>query len=94
MKVLIVGSGGREHAIAASAAKSSKVEKMYCAPGNAGIEEFAECVPIGAMEFEKLVAFAKEKSIDLCIVYVRLASNCITSSVLVWLVCHVQFVNV
>ena len=44
MKVLIVGSGGREHAIAASAAKSSKVEKMYCAPGNAGIEEFAECV--------------------------------------------------
>ena len=63
MKVLIVGSGGREHAIAASAAKSSKVEKMYCAPGNAGIEEFAECVPIGAMEFEKLVAFAKEKSI-------------------------------
>ena len=41
---------------------------MYCAPGNAGIEEFAECVPIGAMEFEKLVAFAKEKSIDLCIV--------------------------
>ena len=68
MKVLIVGSGGREHAIAASAAKSSKVEKMYCAPGNAGIEEFAECVPIGAMEFEKLVAFAKEKSIDLCIV--------------------------
>ena len=68
MKFLIVGSGGREHAIAASAAKSSKVEKMYCAPGNAGIEEFAECVPIGAMEFEKLVAFAKEKSIDLCIV--------------------------
>ena len=68
MKVLIVGSGGREHAIAASAAKSSKVEKMYCAPGNAGIEEFAECVPIGAMEFETLVAFAKEKSIDLCIV--------------------------
>ena len=68
MKVLIVGSGGREQAIAASAAKSSKVEKMYCAPGNAGIEEFAECVPIGAMEFEKLVAFAKEKSIDLCIV--------------------------
>ena len=67
MKVLIVGSGGREHAIAASAAKSSKVEKMYCAPGNAGIEEFAECVPIGAMEFEKLVALQR-KSIDLCIV--------------------------
>lgn len=68
MKVLIVGSGGREHAIAASAAKSRKVEKMYCAPGNAGIAEFAECVLIGAMEFEKLVTFAKEQDIDLCIV--------------------------
>ena len=49
MKVLIVGSGGREHAIAASAAKSPKVKKMYCAPVNAGIAEYAECVPIGAM---------------------------------------------
>ena len=68
MKVLIVGSGGREHAIAASAAKSSKVEKMYCAPGNAGIAEYAECVPIGAMEFEKLAAFAKENAIDLTVV--------------------------
>ena len=47
MKVLIVGSGGREHAIAMSAAKSSKVDKMYCAPGNAGIAEYAECVAIG-----------------------------------------------
>ncbi|MBU3874607.1 phosphoribosylamine--glycine ligase [Faecalicatena sp. AGMB00832] len=68
MKVLIVGSGGREHAIAESAAKSNKVEKMYCAPGNAGIAEYAECVDIGAMEFEKLVTFAKEKEIDLVIV--------------------------
>ena len=68
MKVLIVGSGGREHAIAMSAAKSSKVDKMYCAPGNAGIAEYAECVAIGAMEFDKLVAFAKEKKIDLVIV--------------------------
>lgn len=68
MKVLIVGSGGREHAIAASAAKSSKVDKMYCAPGNAGIAEYAECVDIGAMEFEKLTAFAKEAEIDLVIV--------------------------
>ena len=49
-------------------AKSSKVEKMYCAPGNAGIAELAECVPIGAMEFDKLVTFAKEKEIDLAIV--------------------------
>lgn len=68
MKVLIVGSGGREHAIATSVAKSKKVDKIYCAPGNAGIAALAECVAIGAMEFEKLVAFAKEKSIDLCIV--------------------------
>lgn len=68
MKVLIVGGGGREHAIACCVAKSSKVEKMYCAPGNAGIAELAECVPIGAMEFDKLVTFAKEKAIDLAIV--------------------------
>ena len=68
MKVLIVGCGGRGHAIAYCVAKSSKVEKMYCAPGNAGIAELAECVPIGAMEFDKLVTFAKEKEIDLAIV--------------------------
>ena len=68
MKVLIVGSGGREHAIATSVAKSSKVDKIYCAPGNAGIGMIAECVPIGAMEFDKIVAFAKEKEIDLTIV--------------------------
>lgn len=68
MKVLIVGSGGREHAIAASVAKSPKVDKIYCAPGNAGIGLIAECVPIGAMEFDKLVSFAKENRIDLTIV--------------------------
>lgn len=68
MKVLIVGSGGREHAIAMSAAKSPKVEKLYCAPGNAGIGQIAECVPIGAMEFDKLAAFAKEKEIDFTII--------------------------
>ena len=68
MKVLIVGSGGREHAIATSVAKSSHVDKIYCAPGNAGIGLIAECVPIGAMEFDKIVAFAKEKEIDLTIV--------------------------
>ena len=67
MKVLIVGSGGREHAIAYSVAKSDKVDKIYCTPGNAGIAEFAECAPIGAMEFDKIVAFAKEKEIDLVI---------------------------
>ncbi len=68
MKVLIVGSGGREHAIAASVAKSSRVDQIYCAPGNAGIGRIAECVPIGAMEFDKLVTFAKEKEIDLTII--------------------------
>ena len=68
MKVLIVGGGGREHAIATSVAKSSKVDKICCAPGNAGIGLIAECVPIGAMEFDKIVAFAKEKEIDLTIV--------------------------
>ena len=68
MKVLIVGSGGREHAIAWKVAQSKKVDKIYCAPGNAGISEVAECVPIGAMEFDKLVAFAKEKKIDLTVI--------------------------
>ena len=68
MKVLIVGSGGREHAIAYSVAKSSKVDKIYCAPGNAGIGQIAECVDITAMEFDKLAAFAKEKEIDLTII--------------------------
>lgn len=68
MKILIVGSGGREHAIAASVAKSPRADKIYCAPGNAGIGQIAECVPIGAMEFDKLVAFAKEKKIDLTVI--------------------------
>lgn len=68
MKVLIVGSGGREHAIAWKAAQSSKVDKIYCAPGNAGIAEYAECVNIGAMEFEKLADFAEEKEIGLTII--------------------------
>lgn len=68
MKVLIVGGGGREHAIAVSAAKSPKVEKIYCVPGNAGIAQIAECAPIGPMEFDKIVAFAKEKEADLTIV--------------------------
>lgn len=68
MKVMIVGGGGREHAIAMSVAKSSKVEKIYCLPGNTGIEEVAECAPIGPMEFEKIRDFAKEKKIDLAVI--------------------------
>ena len=68
MKVLIVGSGGREHAIAYSVAKSPRVDKIYCAPGNGGIARIAECVPIGAMEFDKLAAFAREHAVDLTII--------------------------
>ena len=68
MRILIIGGGGREHAIAQSVSRSSKADKIYCAPGNAGIEEFAQCVPIAAMEFDQLAAFAKEHQIDLTIV--------------------------
>ncbi len=68
MKILIVGSGGREHAIAWKLAQSPKVEKLYCAPGNAGIASVAECVNIGAMDFEGLTAFAKENKVDLTVV--------------------------
>ena len=68
MKILIIGSGGREHAIAWKIAQSREADKIYCAPGNAGIAEYAQCVDIGVMEFEKLAAFAKEKEIDLTVV--------------------------
>lgn len=68
MKVLIVGGGGREHAIAQSVAKSPHVEKIYCAPGNGGIAEVAECVDIGAMEFGRLADFAQDMGVDLTIV--------------------------
>lgn len=68
MKVLVVGSGGREHAIIWKLAQSPKVDKIYCAPGNAGIGEMAELVPIGAMEFDKLVDFVKAEGIDFTVV--------------------------
>ncbi|NLL71072.1 MAG: phosphoribosylamine--glycine ligase, partial [Epulopiscium sp.] len=68
MKVLVVGGGGREHALVWKIAQSKKVEKIYCAPGNGGIAEIAECIEIKATEIEKLVAFAKEKAIDLTVV--------------------------
>lgn len=68
MKVLVVGSGGREHTICWKLAQSPKVDKIYCAPGNAGIGEIAELVPIGAMELDKLVDFAKENAIDLTVI--------------------------
>ncbi len=68
MRVLIVGGGGREHTIAWKVAQSKRVDKIYCAPGNAGIEEYAECVDISAMDFDALAAFATDKKIDLTIV--------------------------
>lgn len=68
MKVFIIGSGGREHAIAWSVTRSPRVEKIYCAPGNAGISQYAQCVPIGAMEFDRLADFARRESIDLTII--------------------------
>lgn len=68
MRVLIIGSGGREHAITACVAKSKRVSRIYAAPGNAGIAELAECVDISVMDFEKQVAFAKDNDIDFVIV--------------------------
>lgn len=68
MKVLIVGSGGREHAIAWSVSQSEQVDKIYCAPGNGGIAQIAECVNISAMEFDKLADFVQEQEIDLTII--------------------------
>ncbi|MCR5657281.1 MAG: phosphoribosylamine--glycine ligase [Butyrivibrio sp.] len=68
MNVLVVGGGGREHAICEAVSRSSKLDKLYCAPGNAGIAELAECVQITPMEFDKLVGFAKDMHIDLTIV--------------------------
>ena len=69
MKVLLVGGGGREHAIAVSLKKSKRVDVLYCVPGNAGIAQIAECEPsIGVMEFDKIIAYAKEKAVDLVFV--------------------------
>ncbi|MBQ6660487.1 MAG: phosphoribosylamine--glycine ligase [Lachnospiraceae bacterium] len=68
MKILVIGGGGREHAIVTAIARSSKATEIFCAPGNAGIAELATCVPIGVMEFDKLIAFAKEEKIDLTVV--------------------------
>ena len=68
MKVLVVGSGGREHAICMAVSKSKKVDKIYCAPGNAGISQLAELVPIKAMEFDALADFAEKNGIDFTII--------------------------
>ena len=68
MKILVIGGGGREHAICKKIAESKRVSKLYCAPGNAGIAKIAECVPIGVMEFEKMAEYAVAEGIDLCVV--------------------------
>lgn len=68
MKILIVGSGGREHAIAWKVAQSRLADKIYCAPGNAGIEEYAECVDIKATDLEKLADFAEKEQVDLTVI--------------------------
>ncbi|MBS6951840.1 MAG: phosphoribosylamine--glycine ligase [Enterocloster asparagiformis] len=68
MKVLVIGGGGREHAICWKLAQSSKVDALYCAPGNAGIAEYAKCVDIGVMDFEKMTEFAKAQTFDLVVV--------------------------
>ena len=67
MKILLVGGGGREHAIADAIRRSPRTAELYCAPGNAGIAGIAECVPIGTMDFPALIRFAKEKEIDLTV---------------------------
>ena len=68
VKVLLVGSGGREHALAWALSKSPLLTKLYCAPGNAGIAQVAECVPIAATDFDGLVKFAKEARIDFAVI--------------------------
>src|SRR6202012_1238095 len=68
MKVLLVGSGGREHALATALAGSPLLTKLYCAPGNAGIAQIAECVPIPATEFDALADFAKSQRIDFAVI--------------------------
>jgi phosphoribosylamine--glycine ligase len=67
MKVLVVGSGGREHTLVWKLSQSPKVEKIYCAPGNGGISDFAECVPIGSGDIDEILSFAQEKRIDLTV---------------------------
>ena len=68
MNILVVGGGGREHAICWKLSNEADVEKIYCAPGNAGISNVAECVSIGDSDIEALLQFAKENEIDLTIV--------------------------
>lgn len=68
MRILVIGRGGREHAIVWSLRRSPKVSKLYCAPGNAGIAQLAECVPIEEKEFDRLAEYARQEKIDLVFV--------------------------
>ena len=68
MKVLVVGGGGREHAIVWKISQSPRVKKVFCAPGNAGIAEIAECIPIDPTDIDGLLKVAEEKKIDLTVV--------------------------
>ena len=68
MKILVIGSGGREHALVWKLAQSPEAERVFCAPGNAGTEEIAENVPIVASELQALARFAKETRVDLTVV--------------------------
>ena len=68
MKILVIGSGGREHAIVRKLKESPQVEKVYCAPGNGGISRDAECASVGAMDKEGMLALAREKGVDLVFV--------------------------
>src|SRR5438552_9895680 len=68
MNILVIGGGGREHALCWAIAASPLTSKLYCAPGNAGIAQTAECVAIGVMEFDRIVAFAREKKIDFVVI--------------------------
>ncbi|WP_270168380.1 phosphoribosylamine--glycine ligase [Paenibacillus sp. SYP-B4298] len=68
MRILVIGGGGREHAIVWALKKSEKVSELYCAPGNAGIAQLAECVPIQVGQFEELIQFSVDHAIDLVVV--------------------------
>ena len=68
MKILLIGSGGREHALAWKIKQSPLVKELYCAPGNGGIADVAQCVDIGINDYKGLLAFAKDKGVDLTVV--------------------------
>lgn len=68
MNILLIGSGGREHALAWAISASPLVSRLVCAPGNPGIAEVAECVPIGIMELDRIVAFARANRIDFVVI--------------------------